>query len=61
MSDDDEGTQTKGDHDEVIALLQQIRDLQQEMVAGQKYHQWILLPIFALLAIMLILGLTDFL
>lgn len=62
MSDEENnGAEAKGGDDEMIALLRQIRDLNAEMVAGQKYHQWLLLPIFALLAIMLILGLTDFL
>lgn len=51
---DDEGT------DEQLALLREIRDLQKEMVAQQKAHMWILLPIFVLLAILLILALAGF-
>lgn len=54
MADDDGGT------DEQLALLREIRDLNREMVAQQKAHMWILLPIFALLAILLILGLAGF-
>ena len=46
--------------DEQIALLREIRDLQKESLAQQKAHMWILLPIFALLAILLILGLAGF-
>ncbi|MCB9593310.1 MAG: hypothetical protein H6719_11320 [Sandaracinaceae bacterium] len=46
--------------DEHLALLREIRDLQKESVQQQKAHMWILLPIFALLAILLILGLAGF-
>lgn len=46
--------------EEQLALLRQIRDLQAEALAQQKAHMWILLPIFALLAMMLILGLAGF-
>jgi len=57
MADDDENDP----EDEQIALLREIRDLHKETLAQQKAHMWILLPIFTLLAMMLILGLTDFL
>ena len=57
MSDKDETTP----EEQTVALLTEIRDLQAEMVAGQKMHQWILLPIFALLTIMLILALSGLL
>lgn len=68
MSDEDGAKKTTkkttkkpaGDDDQ-LALLREIRDLNREMVAQQKAHQWILLPIFSLLAIMLILGLSGFL
>ena len=46
--------------DETLAVLREIRDLQREMLARQNAHLWILLPIFALLAMMLILGLAGF-
>lgn len=59
MSDEERADETASD-DEVVAVLREIRDLQKEMLARQKAHLWILLPIFALLAMMLILGLAGF-
>lgn len=59
MSDDEDEGATGAD--EQLALLREIRDLQEELVAQNKAHMWILLPIFTLLAIMLILGLSGFL
>ena len=56
MAEDD-----KGARDEQLALLREIRDLNQELLAQHKAHNWILLPIFTLLAMMLILGLAGFL
>lgn len=58
MSDDAKATTNE---DAQLAVLREIRDLDREMLAAQKAHMWILLPIFALLAIMTILGLTGFL
>lgn len=59
MSDDDARETTA--EEEQLALLREIRDLHMEQLAQTKSHNWILLPIFALLAIMLILGLSGFL
>ena len=44
-----------------LAVLQEMRDVQREMLATQRMYLWILLPIFALLTILVILALTGFL
>lgn len=43
-----------------VALLREIRDVQQKMLDTQTRFLWVLLPIFALLTILTILGLAGF-
>jgi hypothetical protein len=46
--------------DEMLAVLKEIRDLQKQQLDTQHKYTWVLLPIFVILAIMAILGLTGF-
>jgi len=48
------------DDEQVVEVLKAIRAQQGEMLAQQGKFLWILLPIFALLAIQTILGLAGF-
>ncbi len=60
------GSATKGGwgmadkDDQVVALLKEIRDLQQRTVDGQRQALLFVLPIFALMTIAIILALTGF-
>ena len=46
--------------EQMLSLLREIRDLQRETLSAQRMYLWILLPIFALLTILVILGLSGF-
>ena len=48
------------DDDKVLEVLQEIRELQRQQVETQHKYNWVLLPIFVILTIAAILGLTGF-
>lgn len=58
MADDDKSSASS--KDETVALLREIRDLSKGQYETQKQFLFVLLPIFALMTIMTILGLTGF-
>ena len=58
MAEEDAGKASS--KDETVALLREIRDLNKAQYETQKQFLFVLLPIFALMTIMTILGLTGF-
>lgn len=48
------------DDDDMLKLLTEIRDIQKKQLEQQARFLWVLLPIFAAISMILILGLTGF-
>jgi len=48
------------DDDDTLAVLKEIREIQKKQLDQQARFLWVLLPIFAALAMILILGMTGF-